>query len=344
MSVKDLYDAALSLLSEHNEAIGETDGELLPGQVDPDKVIGCIKAAGGTSEDRLKRFRYEEILACLPETEGVKPVALARDLADIFRGKESTNSDTERRPISSKKAERMTPRELVENFDPEEPDSPIGRRLSKQAQGEPFVIFSNGRDVDVDSTLTLFKEVKGGRYDGRETYEVNGEIKKVYRVGELPDDFAEENPLYEDVPLRPDGTCDQTGRSWESVRLEVRQMVRVAIDEGELTISDIDKAHDVINIAIKSNALKELQQRYRHSAVKFKELQSTGELPKLKIPLGRIDQKGEAKATAPFSDGKKVEWYAPPPNAAYNAYMSSNRRGDYTESWAKHMARKGKRK
>lgn len=308
MSIQSKFDAALALLQEHNAAVG---GQDQPGYVDPDKFLSCIKISGGTNEERLRSLSWEDILKCLPEFNGVKPTALAKDIAKVFRGDQGTpSSDDQKRPVSSKKAEKMTPRELVMAFDPEDADNPVGKRLKEISKGEPFVVFDNGRIVDVDTTFKLLQEIKTG-YNGRELIEVGGETKKVYRVGELPDNFADENPFYIDRPLRPDGSCDQTNRSWEGVPLEVRQFVRVAIDLGELEVK-AEKVHDILDMVLSGNGFDKLRKRYPKAAVKFNELKKTGDLPKLKVALGD----GGSESPNPFDQGKKVVWaYSPQTNA-----------------------------
>jgi hypothetical protein len=314
MSVQDKFDAALTLINEHNTAVG---GAGQPGYVNPEQFISCIKASGGTSEDRLKSFSYEDILSCLPATQlpdppgtTIKPVALAKDIAKVFRGKED-NQSQDKRPVGSKKAEKMTPEELVRAYDPDEPANPVGKRLSELSRGEPFIVFADAANtVDVDTTLKLLLEVKGG-YQGRKDIEVNGEIKPVYVVGDKVDAYAEENPLYPNRPLRPDGTCDQTGRSGEGVAQEIRQLVRVAMQTGELDVT-IETAHNILDMVVGPEPMAKLRKRYRKGSVKFDELKRTGNLPKLTIPLS--NSKGGGR---PFDGGKRVVWAHPMNQVAY---------------------------
>jgi hypothetical protein len=310
MSYNDRIDAALAAIKEHNEAVG---GEGKAGYLSPDEFIQCVKASGGTSEERLSALSHEDLLACMPASpNGVKPRVLAKEIADIFRSKSAASETDEKRPISGKKADKMTPRELVEAFDPEDYSNAVGVRLATISKGEKFIVYSNGRIVDGDSTFKLLLEIKSG-YPGRDDVDVNGVIKKTYRIGELPENYADENPLYRDRPLRPDGTCDQSGRSWEGVDLSVRQLIRVAMDEGELRVTH-EIAHDTLDIVMETDALKKLRSRYRKAAIKFDELAKTGNLPTLKIPLG-----GGSEGTNPFSGGKQVVWGQSP--VAANAYI-----------------------
>lgn len=283
MTLQEKFDAVLFLLKSHNDVIGVNN----PGFVDPDKFIANIKAIGGTNEEVLKGFSYEDIITCLP-TSSLKPVPLAKAVAKVFRDKE------EEKYVSSKKADKMTLRELVDSFDPEDCTNSVANRLGKISKSEPFVVFSSGRLVDAETTFKIIQEIKSG-YSGRNDIDVNGVTKKVYKIGEYPDHFADENPLYKGRALRPDGTCDQTGRSWDGVGIEVRQFVRLALETGELAVN-IETAHSILDIVVGSDALVKLRKRYRKSSTKFDELAQIGNLPKLKITLKKDT----------FLEGKKV--------------------------------------
>lgn len=324
----DKYDSVRTLLVSHNEALGynsEEPDNKPAGYVDPDAFTTCIKAAGGTSEDRLKKFSYEDILECLPEHNGVKPKALAKEIAQIFRGKDEEKApqggDHNPKPVSAKKADRMTPKELVEHFDPEEPNNPVGKRLSDISRGEPFIVYETGRIVDVDTTTKLLLELKSGFPQGRKTINVGDEIKPVYVIGYLPEHYVDENPIYAGRPLRPDGTCDQLNRSWEGVEMEVRQFIRVGIDKSEMSVSR-EKAHDYLDWALKIDAMAFLRNRYPEVSVEFDRLKKEGTLPNLQIELGQPVAVEEGHPSRPFDEGKQVVWQSPPKTHQSRGTMS----------------------
>lgn len=291
MSYNDRIDAAIAAINEHNVAVGEGN----PGFLDPEKFISCVKATGGTNEERLSALSHEDLLACMPDGP-IKPRVLAKEVADLFRNKKSYEKKT---TISSRTAEKLTFQQLIESFDPEDCENSVGKRLAASCRNEPFIVYSKGRIVNVETTYKLFKEVRDG-YPGRDAIKVGDEVKKVYRLGELPDNYVDENPLYVGRPLRPDGTCDQTGRSWEGVDLEVRQFIRVAIDSGELKINH-EMSHNIMDIALQPNALNTLSLRYFSSSVKFNELKRENKLPILKMSL-------QKNSKNPLKNGEKVEW------------------------------------
>lgn len=331
MTVQEMLDAALAVVKEHNSVVGQGN----PGFVDPDTLLNNIKAAGGTSVDRLKALSYEDILSCMAAAgiaHPIKPIGVAKDIAKIFRGKETVVATTEPRPVSAKKADKMSLRELVEAYDPEDSDNPVGKRLGEIAKNEKVVVFTIGRTVDVDTTLKLLQEVKQG-YRGRENIDVNGEIREVHLIGALPDNFVDENPLYRGRPLRPDGTCDQTNRSWNGVPDNVRKLIRVAIDCGALKDISFERVHDIMDMAMDADAFAKFSKRYPAAALAYKNLAcGLGSLPTLKLILKK--EKGAGGTNRPFDNAKKVEWVKAPEPAwtvhvqasPYQAYYRQNKK------------------
>lgn len=289
MNYEEKMCAVSSLVQSYNQAIPKEH------QINADDFINCLKISGGTTDEYLKGFSYEDILRCLPTftipSSGslitCVPTILAKEIAKIFRDKE-TNKPNTRRP------DKMSIEELVAAFDPEDIDSSVGKRLQEVAKNQPFIVFTKNRTIDVETSVKLLQEVKKG-FAGRTNIEVNDAIKKVYRIGELPDNLVDENPLYPNRPLRPDGTCDQTGRSWDGVSLETRQLVRLAVETNELIVN-IENAHNILDIVMQPDCLKKLRIKYRKAAIKFDEKIN---LPQLKMVLN-------PHKTNPLSTGKKV--------------------------------------
>ncbi len=309
MTVQEMFDAALAAITEHNSVVGEGKSGYVN---DVKQFAETIKAAGGTTVERLKSLSYEDILSFMAVEGKVKPIFLAKDIAKIFRGKEDSAVSHEGRPVTSKKADKMSLRELVEHYDPEEATNPVGKRLKEISGGQKFIVFVAGRTVDVDTTFKLLDEVKKG-YPERDSIDVGGEIKEVHPVGAVPDNFVDENPLYRNRPLRPDGTCDQTNRSWNGVSIRVRQLIRVAMDIGALKDVSIEKVHDIMDMVVAGDAFEKFSRRYHAAAVEFKKLEGVGKLPTLKLVL-KAD-KGAGRSNRPFENAKKVEWVAPPSEA-----------------------------
>jgi hypothetical protein len=226
----------------------------------------------------------------------------------------------------------MTVRQLVEHFDPEESTSEVGKRLSRMVGKSPCIVFEKpgSRTVDVDATYGLINEIKGG-FPPRQTakgevwaiVDVRGTMKPAYPIGFLPDNFAEENPLYPGRPLRPDGTCDQTQRSWTGVVIKIRQFLRVGLGD-EIKISRLEDAHNLLDIALQTDALMKLQQRYPQTKIKFEQLEARNKLPDLQIALSSTKEIAKKPAKSPFEQGVQVQWASVPGENYYQTFGGNN--------------------
>lgn len=305
MSIEARFDAARKILDEHNIALGWKPGETVARTddpfIDPDRFVQLVKASGGTNEERLKKMTAEDLLHCMRDMLNniplFKPMPLAKDLVRALRGTDEKKEES-KEYVSGKKADRMSAHELVMAFDPNDHTNPVGERLKKISKEEPFIVFSDDLYLDRDTSFRLLREIQKG-FKGRTVVTVNGVDKPVYRVGEIPEQYADENPIYERRPLRPDGTCDQTNRSWDGVPLEVRQLVRLAIETGEFTVKD---AHDIMDFAVGPDAMTKIRQRCKKASLEFNRYQKMDTLPKLKIAM--VERSAVAKR--PFENGKKV--------------------------------------
>ena len=307
MNYDEIFTSVIALIAEHNSNLPEKAQK-----INSAEFIDNIKIAGGTSVERLATMTHEDIIDCIvPERFRVAnvpvpkipvPRILAKAIAGIFRNKESKELvvKEEATPfVSVKKAEKMTLKELVEYFNPFDGQNAVYNQLVSRSKGEAFIVYNDDRTVNVGVTLLLLSEIQSG-YNGRADINVDNVVKKVYKITEIPDVYVDENPLYRNRPLRPDGTCDQTGRSWQGVPTNIRQLVRLAMDHDGLNV-DISTAHNVMDIVMNPNAFTILITRYRKAAIKFTELAGVGNLPKLKILLGGSEGK------RPFAQGHKVD-------------------------------------
>ena len=325
MSVQVLFDAARSAIKQHNDVVGEGS----PGFVNPDAFIDALKVSGFTSFEVLSKLSFEKFTAMLPFVEiggEKKPMSgLAEAIGKAVRFAAKVDEPTKEEKVNvnpgAKKVRQMSNRQLVEAYDPAE-NNEVSKRLAEISKGQPFVVFKTGRIINVEATLVLLDELKQG-YSPRQFYEVDGLPQEVQPLGYIPDNYADENPLYLGRPTRPDGTCDQTNRSWAGIEHQVKQFLRVGLDMGIIKISRIEDAHYFMDMAMLTDAMKTLRQRYAAVSVQFDKLVKEGKLPTLKISLTlpKVKTNGGNK-TSPFDGGKQVQWVAPLANQNY--YRSWN--------------------
>lgn len=314
--LEGLFKAAEAVIEQHNASAGDA------GKVDAKEFIACVQMSGASTPESLKSFSHEQILEYLPVfkvgSKEVKPFVLAKNIAKAWRVDANTPAvegkagDWQLHKIGSvvseKKAGKMSLLELIVSLDPEESTSPVAKRLKEMSKGQKFIVFSSGRTILVDATLELLKELKQG-YTSRDQYKG----KETYAIGDLPDNYAEENPLYPGRPLRPDGTCDQTNRSWAGIPKNVRQLIRLALSTKEIDVNSPGghaRANDVLDL-VTGNGFEKLGERFFKAKIQFDRVEKIGGLPNLLIPLGKPVGVG----ANPFDQGEKVVWerQLPPP-------------------------------
>lgn len=267
MSHKDKLSSALALIQSHNDSIEDKAD-----QIDPAAFQKKLKALGGTTEDALQECTWEDLENC-----GL-PRILARKVATIFRAPTKPDPDF----VSPKKAQAMAALYLIQQYNPDEPDSTVAKELNVRVGGKKFVVFSGAGVVNVEKTHELYNEIMK-RWPEREYVEVDGVARRVFRVGDGKTELAEESPIYAGRALRPDGTDDQLGRSWDGVSQVIRQLIRVAVTNTHEIGLTIKEAHDTLDMALLPEGEKKLRQRCRKASVLLDELIEQGNAPKLKI-------------------------------------------------------------
>jgi hypothetical protein len=249
-----------------------------------------LKGLGVYSEGTLDLVRPEDL-----EDAGL-PTILARQVCLELKGKKDDDY------VSQKKVDRMNYQELLERYDPRE-DNLVARKLKELSGGKRFIVFLAGDKVDVEASVRLLTELKRGLGEAQITNNSKGVPVKPYKVGEVPNDEVDENPLYPGRVLRTDETCDQTLRSWKGVPLELRQLLYIAVSETkEAKVASIGEAHDLLDRVLAAVAewnqppagavtamspMGRLGQRYPRAVIRFEELKEKGQLPRLKIKSSR---------------------------------------------------------
>lgn len=293
MSYEEKMDRVYSLLTEYWQAIGNEPVEI---NEKINKFKKRLISLGGINENTLSKCTWEDI-----EKECAIPRLVARQICEIFREK-SINTDN--RIVSPRRAQSMTPKELIDHYDPDIPNSPVTKILRDISNDKPFIVFNINGIIDKEVSLKLLNELRQG-HPPRDDYILpDGSIVDIYRVGSKPADYVDENPLYRGQPLRPDGTCYQTGRNWMGIDKKVKHLVYLARTTGELIINSLEDAHNIIDIASRDDADKVLTIRFRKAAKKYHQLEADNNLPRLRVKLGR-DSTTREQTNNPFGRGNK---------------------------------------
>lgn len=231
---------------------------------------------------------------------GKKPLILIRDIARLFRGRDTETRAPEGSGVSVKKAAQMSIRELLEAYVPQEADSAVSKRLASLSRGEPFLVYSQDGELERQVSEVLLQEILNG-FTGRTTFQLSsGDVFPTRRVGFCPPKLTDENPIYVGRSLRGQD-CDQLNRSWDGVPLAIRQLVRLIVQSSQshLTLRD---AHELMDVAVGASAWERLSTRYRDAAVAFHEQRATNSLPTLRILL----KVPTSRAKNPLASGKKL--------------------------------------
>lgn len=293
MSHELKIDRAKAVIAEHNK--GLPDGVEA---VDAEAFLHELRKLGGTTDDGLKACSWEDL-----EQAGL-PRLLAKQVARIFR---EGNDEDRSKPITEKVALGMTPRELIEHYDPRDPENAVGKRLLDLSKGKRFVVFNDDGAVRVGESVKLLEEVRSDHPE-RDHFTIDGRPRKTYRVGERLPETADENPLYAGEMLRPDGTCTRTDRDWSTVPHDVRVLVFLAAAKsGEIRVNSLDDAHRVIDLASTPDAADQIRKRYPVSSVLFDELEREGKLPTLKVRRGGTA--GAGRVQNPFEANARHQRY-----------------------------------
>jgi len=273
MSYDSKIASAREVIEQHNSNVTENP-------VDFDLFLEKLRNMGGSSDEALKAVSWEDLQDC-----GV-PRIISRRLAHLFR-QDSVDNGKSSAYVSTKKAFMLTSKELLERYNPKDVKNAVGKRLKEVSDGKSFVVFDNNGKIIVESSVKLLEDIMNG-LPSVETAFVDGRPFQVYKVGDRPDFYADENPLYPGRVLRAEEVCDQTGRSWKGISIDMRQLLYAAVKETkELEIKSAANAGDVLDRVMSQNCnIDSLRSRYPQASKIYDEFSKIGKLPLLKIKLG----------------------------------------------------------
>jgi len=275
MSYDEKLGKAKAILEDFNKHVEDSQ------KVDIEKFVADLKAAGGFSEEMLAEATWEEIEKC------GAPRLLAKKIASIFRKKKEK---TPSKYVSEKKAASLTTKELLERYDPRnKEENPVSKRLKSITGGEPCIVFSRNGSLHLEASLKCINDILD-EYEALNEVIVDGVPHKTYRIGERPASKVPENPLFPGEALRGvDEMCDNTTRSWKPISQEVRVLLRLALEGGELSVDTYNDVHDIferLGDLSPKKMLANIIRRCPKAKLRYNDLEDEGNLPSLKITRG----------------------------------------------------------
>jgi hypothetical protein len=260
-------------IAQAKEIVGSFNGSTEK-KIDWENFLKELKAAGGTTDESLTECSWEDLKAI-----GIPPL-MAKQIVKVFR----QSSESKPRIINSVRAASMSIRELIQNYTPSESDNAVGERLKSISKGKKFIVFNDDGTTN-EASVQLLQELKDG-YPERETYTLEGKPKPLYAIGDRPDNLADVNPLYPKRILRPDGTCDQTNRSWNGVSHEVRWLILLGVTQTKEIVVSYENAQAIMDIVVSEDAEQKLAVRYPKAYILYEQLNKESNLPALRTSMG----------------------------------------------------------
>ena len=171
--------------------------------------------------------------------------------------------------------------QLVPYFDPTNPSDRISRELKTRFNSIPVLVFDPGtKNLNVAQTIVAMKRIERGA-EPLKIILVNGSLVRPVAVGSTPDQFVDEDPLFPNQPLE-EGVSVNNFIDWSKVPMNVRQFCRLLLETGVVNPRDEARIAELVKTI--EHGLTALSSVYKSADLNFRERESEGTLPKLRIP------------------------------------------------------------
>ena len=272
-------DRARSLIEDFNSKASK--------KVDIDKFFEKLEDLGAVDDESFALLKWEHLQQC-----GL-PLLLAQKIAtEAFRVRPQVLSED--KPNGHKlSVKKMRVPELLQACDPSDKEDPFTIELIKRIGTKRFVVYSDESSCKLDhrATMELYDELDDGE---SEIYQDADGVRAVFRLGEKPIKLRDEHPMFPGEFLRTTG-WSATGIGWGALSLELRQLVRIAMETGELANKD---EHDVFGYA-NSGSIKS---RCPKAVLELQRLEQAGQAPTLKAVVRPVAVTKVSKSNNPFAN------------------------------------------
>jgi hypothetical protein len=162
--------------------------------------------------------------------------------------------------------------ELLEAYG-KESAAEVEEQLRKRSKGRNCIIFFDDGMVDTESSLYMIRKA---RYqETPSTFEIKGETKQVFKVGEFPLEVFYECPLHSNV-LLIDGYCEECGMTHDIKNSKRLALLRIIAD------STSDPARTYRELSF-----EQLSKEFPKAFVRYKDLEAEDKLPSLKRRISK---------------------------------------------------------
>ena len=232
------------------------------------------------------------------------PIAKVRLSAKYLRGpKDSPKTDslnTESYKMKEKygvklKLENVPTDKLLEDYNPNSNDHPITLVLKKRFGNKPVIAFKpDSNEVDIEATSNYIADLDMG-YDEEDTVESQGELVRLLKIGEVPNRVIEEDPMFEEVPLKR-GRSTINRIKWDDIAIDQRQFIRLLVEADEIDPNDRRDIKDILEIT-DVDGMEGLKKEFPEVALIWRERKNMNSLPNLVMSM---DQVNKLKSQNPF--------------------------------------------
>ena len=241
-----------------NDPLGTSDRDLEDLARDLGKSLDELLKSGNVKKEQLKKMGKEAAKTFLQKVSEVghkladKSASLSEDLAESLQ------------PVGN-----WTDLKLLQKYGKECPPA-VEEELKKRTNGRPAIIFHKTGEVDVENSYFMVRKAR--RQDTPHTFEIKGEIKVLYKVGDFPANVFFECPIHSDT-LLVDGYCEACGRKWDTTEYEKNVFLRLMIEN----------MREKIDMRIYSkNSFDELVREFPGIYHIYERLKEEGKLPSMK--------------------------------------------------------------
>jgi len=172
---------------------------------------------------------------------------------------------------------------LVKHFDPFNPTDRLTRELKKRYGTTPVVLFDPGtKTVNVLQTVAYMKRVDRGGTVSKAVL-IGAQLVRPMPVGESPDQMVDEDPLFPGESLE-EGCSIHNFMDWSKATLAMRQFCRILLEQGSVNPTDEARVAELQKSL--EHGLAALQSVYKQADLIFRERESEGTLPQLRVKFG----------------------------------------------------------
>jgi len=133
-------------------------------------------------------------------------------------------------------------------------------------------------EIAIEETINYIADLESG-YPSETHVGVDGEPVKLYKVGQVPNQMLDEDPLFVGSPLKRERSINNY-LNWNGITHEVRTFFRILLQRGEINVNNRVETAQLIK-----KTIADLKEIFPKAYIEWSELKHRDELPKLHISI-----------------------------------------------------------